>query len=204
MVTEGIVKSFEEIEEVSVKDDVCRVKLMPDVDSEKRVRLAKHFQRVILAACGVHGSFRPPLRLPKISADFQIGSDVILGCVNQLNRIAKIFRHTGGVHAAAIFNAQGDRVAFAEDIGRHNAVDKVIGMGFVQGSDFRKCLLALTGRLTADIVVKSAKVSVPIVASIAAAVDSGIAVAKQANLTLIGFVRGNRLNVYSCPERIRL
>jgi len=203
LVTERIVKSFEEIEEVKLKDDVCRVKLKPNVDSEKRVRLAKHFQRVILSACGSHGPFRPSQRLLKTTADFQIRSEIILSCVNQLNYVAEIFRKTGGVHAAAIFEASGSRVAFAEDIGRHNAVDKVVGMGLMQGVDLQKCLLALTGRLTADIVMKSAKVSVPIVASIAAAVDSGIAIAKQTNMTLIGFVRGKRMNVYSCPERIR-
>jgi FdhD protein len=74
----------------------------------------------------------------------------------------------------------------------------------MEGIDLRKCLLALTGRLTGDIVMKSMKVAIPIVASIAAAVDSGIAIAKQANLTLVGFVRGKRMNVYSCPERIRV
>lgn len=204
LVTEGIVKSFKEIEKVSLKDDVVRVKLRPDIDPEKRLRLAKHFQRVILSACGSPESLRPSPRLPKITADFQIEPEIILACVNQLNYAAEVFRKTGGVHAAAICKADGDRAAFAEDIGRHNAVDKVIGMGLMQGVDLRKCLLALTGRLTADIVVKSAKVAIPIVASIAAAVDSGIAIAKQTNLTLIGFVRGKRMNVYSCPERIRV
>jgi FdhD protein len=204
LMTEGIVKSFEEIKEVKLKDDVCRVKLKPNVDSEKRVRLAKHFQRVILSACGSNGPFRPSWRLPKTTANFQVRSEIILTCVNQLNYDAEIFRKTGGVHAAAIFKANGNRVAFAEDIGRHNAVDKVIGMGLMQGIDLRKCLLALTGRLTADIIMKSAKASVPVVASIAAAVDSGIAIAKQTNLTLIGFVRGKRMNVYSVPERVSL
>jgi FdhD protein len=202
LVTEGIVKSIEEIEEVSLKDDVCRVKLKPDIDQEKRLRLAKHFQRVILSVCGSQGPFRPSQRLPKITADFQIKPETVLACVNQLNYAAEIFRKTGGVHAAAIHKTDGDRVAFAEDIGRHNAVDKAIGIGLLQGIDLRKCLLALTGRLTGDIVMKSAKVAIPIVASIAAAVDSGIAIAKQTNLTLIGFVRGKRMNVYSRPERI--
>jgi formate dehydrogenase accessory protein FdhD len=81
-------------------------------------------------------------------------------------------------------------------------VDKALGMMRLREIDPADCLLTLTGRLTGDIVAKSARTKVPIVASIAAAIDSGIMLAKKTNLTLIGFVRRNRMNIYSCPERI--
>jgi len=93
-------------------------------------------------------------------------------------------------------------VAFAEDVGRHNAVDKAIGIGALNETDFGECFLALSGRLTGDMALKAARVGLPIVASLAAAIDSGIAVAKDAGLTLIGFVRGKRMNIYNFPERI--
>jgi len=95
-------------------------------------------------------------------------------------------------------------VALAEDVGRHNAVDKVIGIAAINELNFEDLFLASTGRLSGDIVFKAAKLGIPIVASLGAALDSGVQMAKKANLTLAGFVRGNRINIYSHPKRILL
>jgi len=204
LVSEGIVKSIEEIEEVNLKKDVCRVKLTPSVDLDKRLSLSKHFQRVILSACGSKGTYTPSQRLSRIKSNLTVRAETLLECANYLNHAAEIFRKTGGVHAAAVFKSDGVPVAFAEDVGRHNAVDKAIGIAVIRKTDLGNCFLALTGRLTGDIVMKTARVNIPVVASIAAAIDSGIAIAKRVNLTLIGFVRGRRMNVYSFPERVLL
>jgi FdhD protein len=106
------------------------------------------------------------------------------------------------VHAAAIYKADGSVVALAEDVGRHNAVDKAIGMAALDGVDFSRCFLALSGRLSGDVVFKAAKVGLPVIGSLAAALSSGIEMAEQANLTLTGFVRGKRMNIYTHAERI--
>jgi FdhD protein len=204
LVSEGIVKSIEEIEEITLKEDICHVKLKSGVDLKKRIGLSKHFQRVILSACGSNGAFRPSQRMSRIKSNLTVSAQVILSCVNQLNKTAEIFRKTGGVHAAAIFKNDGTPIAFAEDVGRHNAVDKVLGFAIVHKVELEDCFLASTGRLTGDIVMKTARVKVPIVASIAAALDSGIAIARKVNLTLIGFVRGGRMNIYTFDERILL
>ena len=90
----------------------------------------------------------------------------------------------------------------AEDVGRHNAVDKVIGMTVLKGQSFGECFLALSGRMSGDVAFKAAKVGIPIVASIASALSSGVDFAEKANLTLVGFVRGKRMNIYTFPERI--
>jgi len=201
--SEGIIKSVEEIESIKFKGEgVCHVKLKPNVNLEKRLKLSKHFSRIIFSACGSPSSYKPSLRLPKIKSDLKVKAEIILNCVNSLNFIAETFRKTGGVHAAAIYKSDGTLVALAEDVGRHNAVDKVIGLGALNKTDFSECFLALSGRLTGDIVLKAARVGLPIVASLAAAIDSGVAVAKDVGLTLIGFVRGKRMNIYSLPERI--
>jgi len=94
-------------------------------------------------------------------------------------------------------------VAIAEDVGRHNAVDKAIGIAALCKTDFEQCFLALSGRLSGDVVFKATKVGLPIVASLAAALSSGIEMAKQANLTLAGFVRGKRMNVYTYAQRVK-
>jgi len=203
VLSEGIVKSIEEIGEISLKEEeVCHVKLKPHVNLEKRMKLLKPFSRVIFSACGGTAPYQYSGRLPKITSNLKVKAEVILNSINGLNSIAKTFRKTGGVHAAAIYNSDGTIVAFAEDVGRHNAVDKAIGIGALSKTDFCGCFLALSGRLTGDIVLKAARVGLPIVASLAAAIDSGIAVAKEVDLTLIGFVRGKRMNIYNFPERI--
>jgi FdhD protein len=202
LVSEGIVKSIEEIQEVNLKKDVCRVKLKSSVDLNKRLSLVKHFQRVILSACGSKGTYTPSQRLPRIKSDLTVKAETVLDSVNSLNFAAEIFRKTGGVHAAAIFSSDGTILASAEDVGRHNAVDKVIGVAMMRKTDLGKCFLTLTGRMTGDIVIKTARMGIPVVASMAAAIDSGIAVAKKVDLTLVGFVRGKRMNIYNYAERI--
>jgi FdhD protein len=204
VLSEGIVETIEEIQEINLDAEkgVCHVKLMPQVNLEKRLKLAKHFSRVILSACGTKAPYQPSRRLAKIRSNLKVKPEVILNSINSLNFIAKIFRKTGGVHVAAIYKVDGTLVAFAEDVGRHNAVDKVIGITSQNKILLGNCFLVLSGRLTGDIVFKAARVGLPLVASLAAAIDSGITIAKDVNLTLIGFVRGKRMNVYTSPERI--
>lgn len=203
VLSEGLVKSVEEIERISLKKEgICTVKLKPDVDVERRLKLLKPFSRVILSACGSTAPYQYSGRLPQIKSSLKVKAEVVMNSVNRLNYIAEAFRKTGGVHAAAIYQSDGNLVAFAEDVGRHNAVDKAIGIAALNKIDFSICFLTLSGRLTGDIVLKAARVGLPAVASLAAAIDSGIAIAKVAGLTLIGFVRGKRMNIYNFPERI--
>lgn len=205
LLSKGIIQSFEEIEKIGFKEEgACHVKLKPNIDLEKRLKLSKPFSRVILSACGSPSPYQFSTELPKIKSSLTVKAEIILSCVNRLNSIAETFRKTGGVHAAAIYKSDGNLISFAEDVGRHNVVDKVIGIGVLNKADFGECFLALTGRLTGDIVRKAARVGLPIMVSLAAAIDSGIAIAKDVGLTLIGFARGKRLNIYNFPERISI
>lgn len=204
LLSEGILKSVEEIKELSLSADVttCEVKLKPNVNIERRRILTRLTSRVIRSTCGSQSSYQFSARPPKIKSTLLVQARTVLESVNRLNANAEVFRKTGGVHVAAIYDREGNQKALAEDVGRHNAVDKVIGAGALKQIDFGECFLALSGRLTGDIVLKATRTQLPIIASLAAAVDSGVAVAKDATLTLIGFVRGNRMNIYSSPERI--
>ena len=94
-------------------------------------------------------------------------------------------------------------MALAEDVGRHNAVDKVIGAATTKNVELSNLFLALSGRLTGDIVLKAARTKIPIIASLSAAISSGLETANLTKITLIGFVRGQRMNVYTYPERIK-
>ena len=204
LLSEGFVKSIEEIEEIRIKTEgVCHVKLKPGINLKARLKLSTPFSRVILSTCGNLSPYQYSAKLPKITSNLKVKAEVIINGVSRLNSIAETFRKTGGVHAAAICRSDGNLVAFAEGVGRHNAVDKAIGIGALNKTDFGECFLALSGRLTGDMVLKAARVGLPILASLAAAIDSGIAVAKVVGLTLIGFVRGKRMNIYTFPERIK-
>jgi FdhD protein len=204
--SEGILKSTDEIEEVVLKESEssCYVKLKSEINVEDRVKISRLHARVIPSACGSGSPYQFTGKIPKVKSNLKVKAQVIFDSVNQLNFKAEGFRQTGGLHVAAIYKADGQLVALAEDVGRHNAVDKVIGMAALGKVDFGECFLALSGRMSGDVAFKAAKVGLPIVASLAAALSSGIALAEGAELTLAGFVRGKRINVYTCPERIVL
>jgi FdhD protein len=204
LLSEGVLKSTSEIDEVILKEaeNSCYVKLKPEVKVEDRIKLSRLHARVVTSACGSGSPYQYARKPAKVKSKLTVKAEVLFNSVNQLNFKAELFRKTGGVHAAAIYKADGSLVAMAEDVGRHNAVDKVIGMAALHQTDFGECFLALSGRLSGDVVFKAAKVGLPIVASLAAALSSGIEMAEQGNLTLAGFVRGRRMNIYVAPERI--
>ena len=183
------------------------MQLKAGVDAEKRIVASQSFTRLVLTACGSPdywplSKLIDRLNLQKLPIDLKIKAEIVSVAVRRLNTLAETFRKTGGVHIAALYSSKGELLTFAEDVGRHNAVDKVIGVYALKKGDFSQCFLASSGRLTGDIVLKAARMGIPVVASLSAAVDSGIEVAKRINLTLIGFVRGQRMNVFTFPERI--
>jgi len=207
LLSEGVLKSIDDIQEIRFEEEKCRVKLRPGVDAQKRILVSQPFARLIVSACGSPNSWPlskliDRLDLSKVPSSLTVEAGVFLESVRRLNRLAETFRKTGGVHVAALYSANGELKALAEDVGRHNAVDKTVGMGVLKKVDFEDCFLTLSGRLTGDIVLKSARMRIPIVASMAAATDSGVEVAERMGLTLVGFVRGKRMNVFSHPERI--
>jgi FdhD protein len=204
LLSEGVLKSTSEIDEVVLKEaeNSCYVKLKAEVKVEDRIKLSRLHARVVTSACGSGSPYQYSRKPAKVKSKLTVKAEVLFNSVNQLNFKAELFRKTGGVHAAAIYKADGSLVAMAEDVGRHNAVDKVIGMAALNQTDFSECFLALSGRLSGDVVFKASKVGLPIVGSLAAALSSGIEMAEQANLTLAGFVRGKRMNIYTFDERI--
>lgn len=207
MLGEGLIRSINEIGGLEFDgENRCRVTLRKP-DAEDRLVVSKPFARLIVSACGTVGYRSISELLDKIDLkplpSWQIHAKTVVECVKQLNSLAETFRKTGGVHAAALFNRSGELMSLAEDVGRHNAVDKAIGAASSSHIDVGQCFLALSGRLTGDIVLKAARAGIPILASLAAAVSSGVEVANKVDATLAGFVRGKRMNVYSGPRRIK-
>ena len=202
--SEGIIKSTEEIEEVILKqqESTCYVKLKPEIEVKNRVNTSRLHARIIHSACGDSSDYQNSAKNLKIKSALKVEAQIIFDSVKQLNFKAEGYRLTGGFHVAAIYKTDGELVALAEDVGRHNAVDKVIGIAALNNVDFGECFLALSGRISGDVAFKAANVGLPIIASLSAALSSGITMAESVDLTLAGFVRGKRINIYTCPERI--
>ncbi|MEM2338189.1 MAG: formate dehydrogenase accessory sulfurtransferase FdhD [Candidatus Bathyarchaeia archaeon] len=203
ILSEGLIENIGEIEKISIKENgLCNVSLKSTVNIESRLKLAQRLYRIIPSACG--GPYQPLAlkHVKKVDSKLTVKAETIQRCIQNLNNMSETYRKTHGVHAAALFRSDETLSAFAEDVGRHNAVDKVIGKCALKGETFNECLLISSGRLTADIVLKAARVGIPIVASITATLNSSIEIAQKANLTLIGFVRGFYMKIYNAPERI--
>ena len=116
---------------------------------------------------------------------------------------APLFLRTGGFHAAAMLSVEGERLARFEDISRHNAMDKAIGWGLLSKVDMGRTMIVQSGRLPGDMVAKAVAAGIPLLASVSAPTSEGIKLAREKGITLAGFVREQRMNVYSFRERIK-
>ena len=139
--------------------------------------------------------------LPQIDSPFKLKIQRLPELFETFNKKSKVFKLTGGVHAAAISDGK-NILFFSEDIGRHNAVDKVIGKAFLNGVNFGTTVLLSSGRISLEIVKKAIIAGIPVVLSRSAPTSLAIQTASVKNLTLIGFLRGKRFNIYSGYERI--
>ena len=200
---EGVVESVDEVKEVEIGPTKVYVTLSKEVELDL---LTQGRVDLITTACGA--PTRPlrdnELGFSKIGSGVEVRAYDISLMVRELNRRGVLFRRTGGVHSAMLYSPDGNCLAFAEDVGRHNAVDKVIGAGALKGINMGGCVLISSGRQSGDIVLKAARVGVPVIASVSAPLSSGIRIAEAAGITLICFVRGRRMNVYTHPQRVSI
>ena len=197
LLTEGIIDKIDEIVKIEFSGRNIYVQTLREIPTVTN--------RIISTVCGEADRrlLKPSQNLLKLRFNkrkFRV--KVVFKAVKVLNSMAKIFRASGGTHAAAILDGNGEVIVFAEDVGRHNAVDKVVGEAAMNGVDLTKVLLASSGRLTSEMVMKAAQAGIPMVVSISAPTSRGIRIAEKFGLTLIGFVRGKRFNIYTFPDRI--
>lgn len=158
------------------------------------------------SACGVCGrrSIDDLMRdITRIDAAWSIAADLIAALPLRLREAQTAFDETGGLHAAGLFGCDGVLSGIAEDVGRHNAVDKVIGARLLQDDmPLGNRVLCVSGRTSFEIVQKAVVAGIPIVAAVSAPSSLAIDLARSANLTLLGFVRGDTFNIYSGAHRI--
>ncbi len=214
LMSEGLVRSARDIESIRPCGPESGAH---DGNNVVKVRLADHatiswpsVERHFYAtsSCGVCGKASlEALEVPglcPISRDgFRISVEAIRMLSDRLRAQQSVFEETGGLHAAALFNSAGELLAIREDVGRHNAVDKLLGAQFLQGSTpLSSNLLFLSGRISFELAQKALAGGIPMVVAVGAPSSLAIELAKRFDITLIGFLRGERFNVYSGEWRL--
>jgi len=204
-------------------DDISQIRHCSNVQQQEQgnvviVRLAPHtlfdlnkLQRHFLAnsSCGICGkSVIDAIRGRQDTLDCKISQQITVGTIRKLNKELEkrqtVFRHTGGLHASGLFDFQGNVLLLREDIGRHNALDKVVGAAlFSHKVPLDDTLLFLSGRISYELVQKALQAKIPIIVAVGAPSSLAVKLADAGGITLIGFLRGNCFNVYTHPDRIQ-
>jgi FdhD protein len=141
--------------------------------------------------------------VPTIDGEWTVGREVIVSLPDRLRGAQRTFDETGGLHGAGLFDLEGTLIMSAEDVGRHNAVDKVIGAEVLKGRvPMGDRILFVSGRTSFEIVQKAVVAGIPLVAAVSAPSSLAIDIAREAGVTLVGFVRGATFNIYTAPGRI--
>jgi len=217
LLTEGVIQQFSDV--LAIESDVdeddlplanvlnitlCS-QLQQDSIHAQPATFERHF--AVSASCGLCGKNSiadlmlsvPPLELDAL----RIHSATFYKLAEQLRSRQQVFQYTGGLHAAGLFTAAGELQLLREDIGRHNAVDKLIGYGMLHGPfPYREHILMVSGRTSFEIIQKALLARIPCVAAISAPSSLAVELAEQGGITLVGFLRDHSMNVYTHPERI--
>jgi FdhD protein len=138
---------------------------------------------------------------PAIHSKLKVNAEDIFNCVRAILK-SKIFSETEAVHSAGLFLDGKETIGVAEDLGRHNALDKVIGCGLINKIDFGRTVAASTGRQPSEMILKCRNVGIPIIATKGVPTTLAVEIAGEAGITIAGLVRGNTMIVYTHPERI--
>jgi FdhD protein len=213
--TEGIIKSIDEVVKIENDVEVCmegrqntitvglKENIMPKLDS-----LERNFYTT--SSCGVCGkaslesirTLKPNEKLEpiKIEVDFQILKQL----PGFLRKSQNDFEATGGLHASALFDINGDLLLIKEDVGRHNALDKLIGSALLNNIPIHNCIVLLSGRVSFELVQKAAMAGIRIIAAIGAPSSLALDLAREFDITLIGFLSNSRFNIYHGENRVIL
>ena len=215
---EGLIKDYSDIESIKVEGTnvlvSTRLSHLPEEDLEQEVIVQDRKGNCehacvcrLLEYNGVlsdnAGGIRSELKtIEKNTSDLTIDAKDIIEDMEYLKEHALIWSKTASVHVAQ--HVYQDKRIIREDVSRHVAVDKVIGAAAKEGYDFSQCYITYSGRMPADMLIKVIRVGIPIIISNAAPAGSGIDVALAGNITMIGFVRGDRFTIYTAPERVNM
>jgi len=190
---------------VGLTDDLSANVVEVDAPGFDPERLARSFYTS--SSCGVCGKGAldaVAVEAPRVTSELCVGLDVVVGLPSRLREAQTGFALTGGLHATGLFTEQGELLCVREDVGRHNAMDKVVGWAFREGRlPLTDLVLCVSGRLSFELVQKAAVAGCPVLVAVGAPSSLAVDLAQDRGVTLCGFVRDGRVNVYSEPWRIK-
>lgn len=186
-------------------DNVLNVVLAPEVHIDFQ-RLTRHvFASSSCGVCGKATIDAVRAQFPPITSDIRISASTISAMPETMRAAQQLFSRTGGIHAAAVFDSAGRLLVVREDVGRHNAVDKVLGYALLNRLlPLDHHILLVSGRTSFEILQKALSARLPVVAAVSAPSSLAVQFARESGQTLIGFLRGGRMNVYTHVERVEM
>lgn len=203
LVSEGIIKRPDQL--VKFSYDMQEGLAWVDTAEKSILEETLFMKRYMTSCCGKGRTsfyFANDARLAqKIDSPLQITSKDVSYYINLMEEKSELFRRTGGVHGGALAS-DGQLQYFAFDIGRHNVLDKLYGQVFLEGIDISRKIIVFSGRISSEILIKTAKMGCPILIGVSAPTDLALNLAKELGITVIGFARQERMNLYTHPERI--
>jgi FdhD protein len=211
LLSEGLISNPEDLDSIQVVLDrdgfpernALEVRLRHDL-IDTAIDRRRPF--TVTSSCGLCGSVsieQACARIDPIDDHTRTSPSILLGLSRSMRSAQPVFARTGGLHAAGLFTSTGDRIVLREDVGRHNAVDKVVGERFLKGLlPLRSTVMLVSGRASFELTQKAAVAGVPILAAVGAPSSLAVEAARSFGLTLVGLLRDERFVVYSRPERI--
>jgi len=205
LLTEGLVGGVADVSRIDLeaKKNHALVFLSDDVVLDHAKLSRNLFSASSCGICGKASIEAIHQQAEPVEGGFVFSSDTLLSLPKALRVAQEVFESTGGLHAAALVNAEGEILALREDVGRHNAIDKVIGWAAIENVDLSQTLLQVSGRVSFEVMQKALMARIPIVSAISAPSSLAVEFARDSNQTLIGFLRPPTFNIYSNPERIK-
>ncbi len=199
-----ITETKEQTSDFDVRQNIVNVRLTEQLDLEEQSGWQRNFHAN--ASCGLCGKMTIESvkhQINPLNSVYPLQQKLFYKLNDKLRTAQSVFEKTGGLHAAGLFDENGELLIIREDIGRHNAVDKVIGQALLSDMiPLERHILMVSGRASFEIVQKALFARIPIIVAVSAASTLAVDLAEEGNLTLIGFMRGQQMSVYSCPERI--
>jgi FdhD protein len=208
LLTEGVIRDAEDIVSIRPAGIAGGQSVCVEVTPQTQIGMAT-LQRnfYTTSSCGICGKASllalQTVRPPRAKNEFDMEAQLLYRLPEQLRRVQGIFERTGGLHAAGLFDADGNLDSMREDVGRHNAVDKLLGAAFLADRiPLRDRMLLLSGRASFELLQKALMGGIPMVASVGAPSSLAVQVAKEFDITLVGFLRDNHFNIYHGAEHI--
>ena len=200
--SEGLIESIDDVVSVSTKPQLPNV---VGIQVNDPTHIAIQRNMIVASSCGMCGTRNIDKMLTQIPAcdeSLKISSNILIEVTENLRSRQQIFKVTGGSHAAGIFDSSGNIITFAEDLGRHSALDKVIGKCLLDKLPTKGLAAVLSGRISLEMVTKAAKAGIELIVAVSAPSSFAIEAAERWNITLCGFARLDKLNVYTHSKRI--